>query len=248
MAILTAAQSKKIIASRKIQGHSGRVGGSARADSAQNVLIIDKISASGSGQTTLTQHTRRVFVGFCPPTAADYANAKIGDKYYEFKTDSSETNKPHQYAEWFYTEGGWAMVEAPTIAEVTLTAAQILALETTAITIVAAPGAGKAAVVTGPIMYQLGGGTPTAYGGIAAGDDLCIGYGGATSGVNLISQLETTGYLDQTSTMTAISSLQSSYMVGVNTAIQAKLIAAITTGDMTLKVRVPYRVVDDNAW
>lgn len=247
MALLTAAQSKLLIASRKIQGHSGRIGSSAKADSAQNVLLIDKVEAGGTGQTTLTQYSRRVFVGFCPPTSTDYANAKIGDKYYEFKTDSSETNTPHQYAEWFYTEGGWAMIEAPTIAEVTLTAEQILALHTTAITLVAAPGAGKAIVVTGPIMYQLGG-TKTAYANIAAGDNLAVGFDGATAGVNLISTLETTGYMDQTNTMSAISSLETSYVVGVNKAVKAKLMGAIDTGAMTLKVRVPYRVVADASW
>jgi hypothetical protein len=105
MALLTAANSKLIIASRKIQGHSGRIGGGARSDSAQNVLIIDKINAADSGQTTLTQHTRRVFVGFCPPTASDYANANIGDKYLEFQTDDS--NGLLDYSEYAYGANGW---------------------------------------------------------------------------------------------------------------------------------------------
>jgi len=109
MALLTAAQSKLIIASRKIQGHSGRIGGSARSDSAQNVLIIDKINAAGSGQTTLTQTTRRVFVGFCPPTASDYANAVIGDKYLEFTTDA--TNGLVDYHEYSFGISGWVAVD-----------------------------------------------------------------------------------------------------------------------------------------
>ena len=106
MSLLTAAQSKKIACGRRLDGHSSLVTGGPRADSAFNVLFEDTIEASGTGQTTVVQHVRRCFFGFCPPTAVAYANAKIGDIYCEFSSDTTVTS-PYDYSEYVYGANGW---------------------------------------------------------------------------------------------------------------------------------------------
>ena len=247
MAELTAANSKKIIPSRRIDGHSARVTDGPRSDSAQNVLYIDHLHAADTGQTTVEQHERRCFFSFTKPTASDYAAANIGDKFCVFLSDTSETTNPYDYEEWFKVNGGWAKSDMPTVADVTITSAELLALHTTEKTLVDAPGAGKIVVPEGPVMFQLGSGT-TAYADIAAGDDMVLSYGAATSGTALFGTLETTGYLDQTTKKTAVANGDASFMAEPNTAITAKLLGAITTGDSDLKVRVKYRTYDDDAW
>lgn len=107
MAALTAAQSKKIACGRRLEGHSSLVTDGPRSDSAFNVLFVDTIEAAGTGQTTVVQHTRRCFFGFCPPTASDYAAAKIGDIYCEFAADTGENTNPYDYREYVYGAGGW---------------------------------------------------------------------------------------------------------------------------------------------
>lgn len=108
MSILTSTENKQVIASRRIDGHSARVGGGARSDSAQNVLAIDQISATGAEQASIiTSHERRYFCGFIPPNSTDYAHAKIGDIYDEFTADSAESSQPHDFTRWCYTAAGW---------------------------------------------------------------------------------------------------------------------------------------------
>ncbi len=58
-------------------------------------------------------------------------------------------------------------------AEVKVTSAQVLALNATPITLVAAPGADYAAIFEGAIIYKPAG---TAYAGIAGGEDLSVKY------------------------------------------------------------------------
>ena len=74
-----------------------------------------------------------------------------------------------------------------------ITNAQLLALNATPQTIVAAPGAGKALVLLGLQLYKPAG---VAYTGVAAGEELAVKYTNG-SGV-VVAQCETTGFLDQT--------------------------------------------------
>lgn len=77
--------------------------------------------------------------------------------------------------------------------KVTITTAEVLALNATPDTMIAAPGANKAIIFLDAIVlldYN-----STAYDGVAAGEDLIISYTDGSGEV--VSEIETTGFLDQ---------------------------------------------------
>lgn len=83
------------------------------------------------------------------------------------------------------------------ITRVSLSSAQILALNATPIALLAAPGAGRAIIFEGALIHKPAG---TAYGGIAAGEDLSIKYTGA-AGLE-VGVCEMTGFADQATAQT----------------------------------------------
>lgn len=134
------------------------------------------------------------------------------------------------------------------VAAGTLSSAQILALNATPITVVAAPGAGKALIYEGcHLMLDY---NSTAYAGIAAGEDLAIKYTDA-SGAQ-VAEVETTGFLDQTN-----DEHRWAYPAGNTGAVLPSvepvedaplvahmLVGEITTGNSPVHYRVHYRVID----
>ncbi len=130
-------------------------------------------------------------------------------------------------------------------ADVVITSAQLLALNATPRPLVAAPGAGRALVFDGAILYKPAG---TAYAGIASGEDLSIKYTDA-SGAE-VGQCETTGFLDQATAQTRY--VRPTTQASGNTALTPVanaalvlnlLVGEITTGDSPLNVRVFYREI-----
>lgn len=129
--------------------------------------------------------------------------------------------------------------------DVQITSTQLLALNATAQTIVPAPGAGKALIFTGAVVHKPAG---TAYAGIADGEDLSVKY---TNGSGLeVAQIETTGFLDQTSVQTryarpaTTASGDSSITPVANAALVLHLLVGeVTTGNSPLNLRVFFRVV-----
>lgn len=127
---------------------------------------------------------------------------------------------------------------------VTVTNAQVLALNATPQTIILAPDAGIAVVPTRWAVYKPAG---VAFGGIAAGEDLVLKYTNA-AGAQISSVIETTGFLDQTTAQTRIAGMPAS--TGATAGDYAPVAAApvvlhlltgeITTGDSPLYVRVWY--------
>ena len=127
-----------------------------------------------------------------------------------------------------------------TIVDVTLTSAEILALNATPITILAAPGAGLAYIVERVEAYKPAG---TAYAGIAAGEDLTIKYTNASG--TAVATLETTGFLDQATAQTrSVRGLSTDVTPVANAALVAHLLTGeITTGDTVIKLRIKVRIV-----
>lgn len=135
-------------------------------------------------------------------------------------------------------------------ADTLVSSAEVLALFTTLKTLLAAPGAGIAAVFEGIAIHKPAG---TAYGGIAAGENLSVKYTD-TSGLE-VAQIETVGFLDQASAQTrfarafaAASGLND--IVPVTNALFALeiLTGNITTGDSALHVRLFYRLIPVGAF
>jgi hypothetical protein len=126
--------------------------------------------------------------------------------------------------------------------DVTITTAQILALNATPKALVAAPGAGKALIFLGVVVFYDY--NSAAYAGIAAGEDLSIKY---TDGSGLeVGALETTGFLDLTAD--AVRFVPASPVAGFTPVANAALVlhlltAEITTGNSPLKLRVFYRTI-----
>ena len=83
------------------------------------------------------------------------------------------------------------------VADFTISSTQLLALNATPRTILAAPPSGMAWIFEGMLLHKPAG---TAYAGIAAGEDLAVKYTNA-SGL-MAGQVETTGFLDQTTAQT----------------------------------------------
>lgn len=128
---------------------------------------------------------------------------------------------------------------------VTVTSAELLALNATPKQLVAAPGAGRALIFEGAMVSKPAG---TAYSGIATGEDLSIKYTDA-SGL-AVGGAETTGFLDQATAQsryirpTGAASGVSDIVAVANAALVLHLLVGeITTGDSALTLRVFYRDV-----
>jgi hypothetical protein len=134
------------------------------------------------------------------------------------------------------------------VADKTITSAQVLALNATPITLVAAPGADKAIIFEGAVLATAGG---TAYGGIAATEDFAFRYTNG-SGID-VGHAEATGWLDQTTAQVRYCRPQtgavaegtiSDFVPVANAALVAHMaVGEITTGNYDIRVRVYYRVV-----
>lgn len=128
-----------------------------------------------------------------------------------------------------------------------ITSAQLLALNATPISIVTAPGAGLAIV---PYLVTVRIDAGTAYGGIAAGEDLVLKYTDGSGG-QCSSVIETTGFLDQTTAQVryagmpgSTGSTAGSVVPVANAAVVMHLLSGeITTGNSPLYVKVWYYVV-----
>lgn len=130
---------------------------------------------------------------------------------------------------------------------VKITSAQILAMFTTPITVLAAPGAGLAHVVERVSVYKPAG---TAYGGVAVGEDLVLKYTNA-AGAQVSGVIETTGFLDQVTAQTryvwapaTVGATAADITPVANAAVVAHLLAGeITTGTSDLYVRIWYDTI-----
>jgi len=124
--------------------------------------------------------------------------------------------------------------------DVTITSAQLLALFATPITVLDAPDAGFAWLIDRVVAYKSAG---TAYGGIAAGEDLTLKYTNASGAI--CAQLETTGFLDQTTAQTRAVRGTSTDLTPVAAAaiVAHMLVVEITTGDSPLKLRITARLI-----
>jgi hypothetical protein len=129
--------------------------------------------------------------------------------------------------------------------QVTITSAELLALNATPKTLIAAPGASLAILPLHIVAYKAAG---TAYGGIAAGEDIAIKYTNG-SGAECAPQIETTGFLDQTTAQTRFVagnavSVTTNITPVANAAVVAHLLSGeITTGDSDLILRITYAVL-----
>lgn len=129
----------------------------------------------------------------------------------------------------------------------TITSAQLLALNATPQTVLAAPAAGTAIVPTRLVLYKPAG---VAYAGIASGEDLVLKYTNG-SGAQCSGVIETTGFLDQTTAQTRYAGMPGSTgttagdvtPVAAAAIVLALLSGEITTGDQPLYGRIWYDVI-----
>lgn len=139
--------------------------------------------------------------------------------------------------------GGGASAVSLYSSIVTLTAAQVKALNATAITLVAAPGAGYF-IEPVSLLARLIYGT-VAYDGIAAGEDLSFKWANA-SGAQMLTAIEATDFLDATADayrLTYPINLAANVVPVANAAIVVHMLTGeIATGDSLLRIETTYRI------
>lgn len=125
-------------------------------------------------------------------------------------------------------------------AVVTVSTAELLLLNTTPKTLVAAPGAGIAIVPVSATMFLDY--ATTAYDGIAAGEDLAFRYTDGSGNIALT--VEATGFLDASADAHRYALASGLATPTANAALVLHMTTGnIATGDSPLKVRVRYRLV-----
>jgi len=163
-----------------------------------------------------------------------------GDDHLQYHTDA-------RAEDWLETLLGAAPDEvfAPIYAAplktatVTVSSAELRALNATPKTLIAAPASGKALILVGAELWLDF--ATTAYDGIAAGEDLTVRYTNA-SGTTLAT-IETIGFLDATADAFRYVTPAAGTLTPVAAAPLILHLSAgeIATGDSPLKVRVTYR-------
>lgn len=134
------------------------------------------------------------------------------------------------------------------VATVTVSSAQLLALNATPKTILVAPVAGLAIIPNRIAIHKPAG---TAYSGIAAGEDLVLKYTG-TAGAQCSTVISSTGFLDQATAQTRVAngpattgSTAGGYApVAAAPIVLHLLTGEITTGNSPLYVRIWYDVIN----
>lgn len=127
-------------------------------------------------------------------------------------------------------------------ASVTITTAQVKLLNTTPISLIAAPGAGYALALDSAVLFLDYG--SVAYDGIAAGEDLNIRYTDGNG--QLVATIETDPFL--TATADAVRYVQPATTAAITPVDNAALVLFMTTGniatgDSPLKLKLYYRVI-----
>lgn len=126
-------------------------------------------------------------------------------------------------------------------ARVTITPAQMLALNASPVTILPAPGPARyIEYCGGSVVLDY---ATAAYAGIAAGEDLVIRFTNG-SGTIVSNTLETTGFLDQTSDQVrTLNALPTDYVPVVNAPLVLHMtLGEVTTGDSSLYLNIMFRI------
>lgn len=125
------------------------------------------------------------------------------------------------------------------VAEVSLTPAQVLALNATPIQVIAAPGNG--ALFIDIKAWHLSKGAGTAYAGIDAAEDMVLRYTDASGAIAATAEM--TGFADQATSVCCKGAINACFPA-VNAAVVVHMLnGEITTGNSLIRLRVEYQLL-----